>query len=755
MKFKALRIIGAPIALAASLATCPVGSGASSATPPQGQPALRNYATLLSTTACRNWSVYNRDQPFAPAPRDPNQTDVYHGVTVRDPFRPLESLNAPATHDWVQAQNRRVENFIGPLDDAHSATMNTLQQADDFSRETPPIQVGRFYVSQYHDGSLQQTRLLVRDIPNGQPRILLDVDSLSPDQTVSLAFYQFHTNGLMAYALSAQGSDKLTLRIRDIKTGQDLPDVIHDVPHLQTLWDRDGKGFLYQAPDAADPNKMALKHHQIGDPVDQDPVVLRADAMETPFFNLGRAGNNDFIYAGDTGTGKSQSWRRVAGDDTFRPFPGGYFTPVTQIGNQVYGMLRDGDGFGRLARMNPDAPATGWQTIIPENKARTVDNIFYAGRRFFVLSTENMASRLDVYNANGTHIKALPLPQDSTYTLTGINDKTVHIYVSQLTERRGVYKYDIVRDQLSLDQHPPVKSPDVVIEHLTAISKDGTSVPYTVVRAPTTRLDGTAAVNIYSYGGFREPMSEDFEYNPLDWVRAGGIFVQAHLRGGGEFGNDWYQNGSLDQKENTFDDLAAVAKELAQDGYTTPERTVLTGTSNGGMTVLATAVKHPELFGAVVASVPVTDLYRFSQFTYGHYWRSSYGDPLRSKKDFDVVSRYSPLHNITTRHYPATMIMTAENDDRVVPLHSYKMMAAFQASATPSSLGLLYVQSRAGHGAGQSRTQRYSNVAIAHTFASRAIGPIAQNDYVALREEQSRAAASSPDVAQCQPSPMS
>ena len=173
------------------------------------------------------------------------------------------------------------------------------------------------------------------------------------------------------------------------------------------------------------------------------------------------------------------------------------------------------------------------------------------------------------------------------------------------------------------------------------------------------------------------------------------------------------------------------------------------------MTVLATAMQRPDLFGAVVASVPVTDMIRFPLFTYGHYWRSNYGDPLHSKNDFSVVRKYSPLHNVTARHYPATLIMTAENDDRVVPLHSYKMMATFQAVATPSSLGLLYVQSRAGHGAGQSRAQRYSNIAIAHTFASRAIGPIAQNDYVIFRKNQDQTAQRSTAVAQCQPQPMS
>ena len=557
MKIKTLTKIGAPLALSFGFF---VYNGTSTAHSSNNPVSLQNYAPLLSTTACQNWSVYNRDHPYTPAPRDVNQVDTYHGISVRDPFRPLEAINSPATRAWVQAQNSRLENFIAPLDDARNATISTLRNADNFARESVPLKAGKYSITEYHDGTVQQNRLLIRDQPGGKPRILLDVDALSPDHTVSLSFYHLHGNGLMAYALSAQGSDKMTLKIRDLQTGLDLPDVIRDVPHLKIMWDRDAKGLLYQAPDSADPNKMVLKHHHLGAPVDQDPVVLKADTMETPYFNFTRAGSNDFFFIDDTGTGKSEAYRRVAGDDTFKPFTGGYFDAVAQINNQVYGLLRDGDGYGRLARMDPDDSSTDWQTVIPEDKTRTVNNILFAGDRFFVLSTENMSSRLDMYSTSGDHVKTLPLPQNRTFWITG-DAQAVYIHTSQLTERLGIYKYDIANDQVSLYRAPPpgIKPVDVVIERMTAVSKDGTSIPYTVVRAPTTKLNGTAAVNLYSYGGFQDPMFEDFEYDPLDWVRAGGIFVQAHLRGGGEFGSSWYKNGVGDKKQNSFNDLAAIA----------------------------------------------------------------------------------------------------------------------------------------------------------------------------------------------------
>jgi prolyl oligopeptidase len=668
--------------------------------------------------------------------------DSYHGVSVPDPYRALEDLDAPATKAFVDAQNQRFERYISGH--ARRAVMETrLKGALDYPRTGMPSRFGRLWFDSFNPGLAPQSVLRVRDTRDGPPRVLIDPNTLSSDGTVALSGTSISPNGkYVAYLVSEKGSDAQTLRIRDIATGRDLPDVIPNCRFTGITWDKDSDdafSYTYPAGDAL--KRRVLKHHRLGDDPAGDPMIFEVPGQANSFAGLSRPrlGDYDYVYTG-VGTNPNRGlWRRKTGDT-------GPFTKLFDGGVASYSVLGETGGYiyletdrdaprGKLVRFKADNPdPAGWETIIPEHSADLLQGAFIHKGWLYVSHSVDCADKFCIHSLDGAKLGDIALPPQSVYGLSRINeeDDSFLLSISDFLRSGDIHEYDINSGLMSLFRKSgaPTDLTDCIVERLHAVSKDGTKVPMTVIRHPRTRLDGTAALKLYGYGGFNVPLGPGYSTEIMNWVREGGIYVQANLRGGGEFGSDWYDQGRLLKKQNVFDDFIACAAHLQTQGYTSPARTVIEGGSNGGLLTLACMLQRPGLFGAVISSVPVTDMLRFDKHTYGAAWKSDYGDPTNSAEDFKAAMGYSPLHNVKPgRRYSTCLVKTADHDDRVVPSHAFKFVATMLSTAAPDSLTLMRVETGAGHGAGKPIDKAIQEMLDTHAFIENSIGPINQADY--------------------------
>jgi len=683
--------------------------------------------------------AFNKAAPPPKAPRD-NTADIYHGTTVPDPFRPLEQLDAPATSAFVDAQNERFAEFIAGAP-RRQATIDFLDAAWNYPSESLPSRYGKNIFTFYNDGKSNQSLYQVREGKNAAPRTLIDPAEWAADGTAALSgVYPSPDGTKVAYTLAMAGSDEISLRLRDVKTGKDLPDRIDGLRFTGARWDKDGKGFSYNALAADGKRRFVAMHHKLGDAPARDKLVFELDEQDcfVGGFQL-RKGSHDWMSVSIGTLPMNGLWARKTGtDDKFEKIFNhsvARYSPVAEINGKIYMVTDHGAPRGRLVAFDPANPEPqNWQDIIPEHKTDTLDGAFLHQNRLFVYRTHDAADRLAVHQPDGHHLHDVALPPQSTFGFARIHphDKKLLLSISNFQQPGAQYEYNIARNALTLvkPSAAPQQLNDCVVERISARSKDGTMVPMTVIRHPDTKLDGSAALKLYGYGGFNMPLGPGYSLGVASWIRAGGIYVQANLRGGGEAGRPWYDGGRLHNKQNVFDDLAACADLLAQKKYTSPARTVIAGGSNGGLLTLATMLQYPEKFGAVISAVPVTDMYRFHKHTYGAAWKSDYGDPESIKKDFETAAKYSPLHNVKKgATYPPTLVTTGDHDDRVVPSHAYKFIATLQQNASKDTLALLRVEKDAGHGAGKPKDKTIAEMAEVQSFIEKAIGPLSQSDY--------------------------
>lgn len=697
-------------------------------------------------TPSRFVAEFNKNHPPAQAPRD-DTVDNYHGYEVPDPFRPLEDLDADATRKWTAAENARFKTFVANVDDIPEMK-RFLKDIWEFPRESIPARYNDKYFSRYYDGKAPQPIYYVRDSLDGEPRVFIDANTLSADGTVAISGFTPSPDGKrVAYLTSEAGSDMQTLHIRDVATGKDLPDVIENCRFTNILWDRDSsRGFQYTYPADDDMKRFVARHHVIGDAVAKDKLVFELPGVADSFLNGyylrdqdGNWGPHDF-FSGQIGTNRSNSvyMKRRDSEEPYKLlFDDGKSSldPIAEINGKIYAVTDRDAPKGKVVAIDPENPAPEhWQTIIPEHSQDVLKSARAHRGRLLVAYSHDTADRIAIHDLGGKHMHDVPLPEQSNVELGRINkdDTTLMMSISGFQSPGAQYKYDLAGNTLKLWKKSAAKVDlsDAIVERAYATSKDGTKVPMTIVRGKNVKLDGTAAVKMYGYGGFNSALGPSFSFDVYNWVKEGGIYVQTNLRGGGEFGADWYDQGRLANKQNVFDDFAACAEYLIKHKYTSPPRLAIKGGSNGGLLTLATALQRPELFGAVISGVPVTDMYRFHKHTYGALWKSDYGDPENSRADFEVSRRYSPLHNVRKGgKYPPILVQTADHDDRVVPSHAFKFAATFHDTAHPDSLCLMRVENKAGHGAGKPTEKIIEGLVDIHAFLEQTLGPINQEKY--------------------------
>lgn len=713
---------------------------------PQGK------STAKSATAKAQAATFKSSFAWPKAARGAT-VDTYHGVKVADPYRWLEDPDAAASRSWIAAQNQLFFGWLKKIP-ARDRIRDRLRTLWNYERYGVPRQRGGKYFYLKNNGLQNQSVLYVADKLDGPAKVLLDPNALSKDGTVALKGAYFTKDGkFVAYQLSASGSDWAEIRVRDVTTGKDLPDHIKWVKFSGASWRQDGSGFYYARYDAPKPGQklkganyfQKLYFHKIGTQQGEDTLVYeRKDHKNWGFsahvsdddkwliisvWSGASSRNQIFVQALASAAKKSKRRRRKR-----RKGPKGGVaksSPVVELitgftheyefigneGNKLWFRTDKGAARGKIIELNANKPDVAtWKTLVPEQK-ETLRSVGLVGDRFTCHYLKDAHSLVRLYDTKGapdskTAILALPALGSVRGFSGDRHERETFFLFTSFTFPTTVYRYNFDTGATTVFKQPKVgfDPKQYVTEQVFVPSKDGTKVPFFLVYKRDLPKDGKRPVYLHAYGGFNISITPSFRVDRLQWVEMGGVYALANLRGGGEYGGAWHKAGMRGNKQNVFDDFAAVSRWFVSAGWTTAKRLAIGGGSNGGLLVGASITQHPELFGAALAGVGVMDMLRFHKWTIGWAWVPEYGSS-DNKDAFRWLRAYSPLHNTRPQRYPATLITTADHDDRVVPAHSFKFAAALQHAQRGPAPVFIRVETKAGHGAGKPTSKRIDEAA--------------------------------------------
>src|ERR1051326_5829127 len=657
-----------------------------------------------------------------PLTRKTNIVDDYNGVKVADPYRWLEDDNSPETRAWVEAQNKVTSAYFRRLDRL-PAIRARLTELWNYERYGVPFKEGGRYFFTKNDGLQNQSVLYTMVSLDAPQAVLLDPNSLSADGTVALASYAISMEGnLMAYALATAGSDWREWRVRDIRTGQDLSDLVQWSRFSSASWTKGGKGFFYSRFD--EPKKenefkgtvffQKLYFHRVGTPQSDDELVYhRPDQKEWGFDG---SVTDDGRYLVITVTHGTDTRNRVFYNDL--QAPGSTVVELLNDFDADYSFIdNDGPVFwfrtdlnaprGRVLAIDLRQPErANWKEIIPQ-AAEPMQNVNMVNDQFIATYLKDAHSQVKIFSRDGALARELELPGIGTAAGFGgkrSDTETFYAFTS-FTAPGTIFRLDLRRGQSAVFREPKIRFDprDYETEQVFFHSKDRTRVPMFITHKKGLNLNGRNPPLLYGYGGFDISLTPAFSVANLVWMEMGGVYAVPNLRGGGEYGEEWHKAGMKLRKQNVFDDFIGAAEWLIAHRYTRAgaDKLAIAGGSNGGLLVGATLNQRPDLFGAALPAVGVMDMLRFNKFTAGWAWTSDYGSP-DNPDEFKALRAYSPLHNIKPGvNYPATLITTADHDDRVVPAHSFKYAATLQAAQAGTAPILIRIETRAGHGAGK------------------------------------------------------
>lgn len=676
-----------------------------------------------------------------PATATTNQVDVYHGVTVKDPYRWLEDDNSAATKAWVEAQNRVTFDYLGQIPE-RAAIKARLTELWNFERYGTPFKEGGRYFYYKNDGLQNQSVLYTLPTLEAEPTVLLDPNKLSTDGTVALGGIAISDDGnLMAYGLSVAGSDWQEWRVRDVRTATDLPDVIKWVKFSGASWAKDGSGFYYSRYDepteAAKLTKANYFHklyfHRLGTTQSEDKLIYhRPDQKE---WNFGGGVTEDGRYLIITSSQGTDPKNRVLYQDLQTPD-----APVVELlmdFDADYSFIdNDGPVFWfktdlnaprhRVIGIDTRNPAReNWKEIIPQAD-ETLTGVTVLNNQFVCTYLKDARSQVKVFGRDGKFVREIELPGiGSAGGFAGKRHDTETFYsFTSFTTPGVIYRLNLATGQSAEFRAPQLKfnPADYETRQVFYASKDGTKVPMFITHKKGLKLDGKNPTLLYGYGGFNISLTPAFSVANLEWMEMGGVYAMPNLRGGGEYGEAWHQAGTKLRKQNVFNDFIAAAEWLIANGYTNPKKLAIAGGSNGGLLIGACLTQRPDLYGACLPAVGVMDMLRFQKFTIGWAWTSDYGSSDNAE-EFSALYKYSPLHNLKPgTKYPATLITTADHDDRVVPAHSFKFAATLQAAQTGPAPTLIRIETKAGHGAGKPTSKLIDEAADKWAFLVKALG---------------------------------
>lgn len=693
---------------------------------------------LLSSGA----SFAQTSTPSYPATAKVEQTDNYHGTAVADPYRWLEDDNSPQTKDWVKAQNQVTDAYLAAMPQ-RLPVRKLYTELYNFEKFGVPFKEGGRYFWTRNNGLQQQSVLYTAKSLKDQPSIALDPNTLSQDGTVSISGYAPSPNGkLLAYGSSKAGSDWQTWKVRDLATGRDLPDAIEWVKFSSATWTPDGKGFFYSRYDAPAEGAALTganyfqKHfyHRLGTPQSAD-VLVAANPQEKEWGFGSSVSDDGKLLIINVWKGGSKNGLMVL-PLVKGGFAGGEPKAISLAFDAQYQAVGL-NGNSLIVKTDKDAPrgrlvavdlkASGkeaWKTLVAEGPD-AMTGASAVGGRLLLSYLRDASTLVRRHGLDGKLQGEVQLPGVGTASGFGgrVQDRETFFNYTSLTTPSAVYRYDVAANKVSLFKRPQTAFDAEQFETRREFvtSKDGTRFPIFLAHKKGLKLDGTNPTLLYGYGGFNVSMTPSYGITSAAWMKMGGVYVLASIRGGGEYGSAWHEAGTKLKKQNVFDDFIAAGEWLVAQKYTQPAKLAINGGSNGGLLVGAVLNQRPELFGAAVPQVGVMDMLRFHKFTIGWAWVPDYGSS-ENAEEFKALAAYSPLHTIKSGvKYPAIMVTTGDHDDRVVPAHSFKYTAALQAADTGPAPKLIRIETQAGHGAGKPTSKIIEERAdmlafFAHTF---------------------------------------
>ncbi len=669
---------------------------------------------------------------YPAAPRG-SVSDTYFGTAVADPYRSMEDVDAPQTTSWVKAEGDLTRAYLDAIPQ-RAAIRDSYRKLIDYEKVSAPAREGPWWFFSRNSGLQNQSVMYVRRGEHGTPRVLLDPNTLATDGTVALAGTSFtHDGSMMAYATQSSGADWQTWHVKDVATGRDLPDTIRWSKFSGAAWTGNG-GFYYEAYDPPKPGAgnatlsalgaEKLYFHQLGTPQSADRLVYVAKPDQ--FISIARTDDQryDYMYL-SKGSGNSLSWKRASEPESafkqiFALNENVQYGPVGDDGTRVYVQTNSNAPRGRLTWLDLKDPSHALHDVVPQS-ADAMEGVSLLGNRFYVSYLHDAHSVVKIYALDGKLVGSIDLPGIGSggQPAGHRGDRIAYYDFKSYTFPTTIYRYDTqtgkstvaIRPKIAFDPSP------FVTEQIFTTSKDGTRVPVFVTHRKDMPLDGSTPTILYGYGGFNISITPGFSSGTALWLRMGGAYAVATLRGGAEYGDAWHDAGRLANKQHVFDDFIAAAQMLIDKKISSTPKLAANGGSNGGLLVGAAITERPDLFGAAIPEVGVLDMLRFQKFTVGKAWVTDYGSAEASADQFKYLYAYSPYHNVKDgTQYPPTLVMTSDHDDRVFPAHSFKFAAALQHAQAGDAPVLLRVESKAGHGAGRPTEKIIDEVADRFAF---------------------------------------
>ena len=687
--------------------------------------------TLTATTMTAQNIAYPK------APKD-GTVDTYFGVKVPDPYRPLEADRSQETTAWVEAENKVTNAYLEKIP-FRSKLLKRLKEVADFEKVgTPFNKNGKWYV--YKNNGLQNQSVLYQmDELGGQLNEFLDPNKLSDDGTVALQSTSFSKDGgYMAYVISRSGSDWQEIYVKDVATGELLSDHIEWAKFGGAQWC--GNGFFYSAYDAPEKGKEfssknevhKVYYHKIGTKQSDDVLFYQNPAHPLRFYsvslnedetvmflNESGAGSGMNLYVRDLRVPNSQFIQMTSNIDL-------QYSPIETIGDNIYLLTNDGAPRGRVMVANIHKPGfKDWKELIAESKS-VLEDVQFADDKLILTYNQDASTHLYVYSIDGKELNEITLPTvGRAYVNSKRGQKECFYSFSSFTVPGTIYQYDIAENKSTVYTAPKIKFDldKYTTQQVFVTSKDGTRVPMFLTYKKDLKRNGKNPVLIYGYGGFNVSLPPSFSSMRIPFLENGGIYAQVNLRGGSEYGEEWHVAGTKMQKQNVFDDFISSAEWLITNNFTSKDHIAIMGGSNGGLLVGACMTQRPDLFKVCIPQVGVMDMLRYHKFTIGWNWAPDYGTSEDSREMFEYLYSYSPLHNLKKGvSYPATLVTTADHDDRVVPAHSFKFAATLQDCQAGTAPVLIRIDSKAGHGSGKPLAKQLEEQADIYGFIMKHLG---------------------------------
>jgi len=666
-------------------------------------------ASILFSVSC------DRSSLKYPETKKVDVTDVYFGKTVADPYRWLEDDNSEETAKWVEAQNAVTFDYLNKIP-FRNTIKERLTQIWNYDKLSAPFYEGGRYFFYKKIGLQNQSVLYVQKSLTDEPELLLDPNTLSEDGTVALGTVSISKDGkYLAYSTSDGGSDWQKIRVMEIDSRKVLPDEIKWVKFSGISWHKDGFFYSrYDEPnDGGELSKINEFHkvyyHKLGTRQETDNLIFQN--KQFPLRNYAAQVTSDekylIIYESESTQGNSLYVKNLNNDRNFIQLTTSFdynYTVLDNVDDYLYVHTNFKAPKYKLVKINMASNEVGnWRDVIPERK-EVLESCQFADGKIIATYIEDAKSKAEVYSINGEKLHQMQLPAIGTIAgiSSNIKQPTAFYVYTSFTIPSVIYKYNVATNESERHFSPEIQFNFDAYEtkQIFFKSKDGTDVPMFIVHKKGIELNGQNPTLLYGYGGFNISLTPSFSISRLAWLENGGVYALANIRGGGEYGENWYRAGTKLNKQNVFDDFIAAAEYLINEKYTSPKRLAIQGGSNGGLLVGAVVNQRPELFRAAIPQVGVMDMLRFHRFTIGWAWVNDYGSSEDSVQFLNLY-KYSPLHNIRTNgNYPAILVTTADRDDRVVPAHSFKYIATMQEKQRHGLPKLIRIQTRAGHGAG-------------------------------------------------------